>query len=887
MAIQNGEIAGIIVETEVKNSVSTDLLGKYFSFDNGVYKIKKTVPTLNTVNDIRSYLYKNGFWCDGRHYVRFKRSSGSARVGKCLFIDEKLYPKMHKWEMCGLKIGDGEETDLASLEAYISLTTSSIMGTVDILPQNILVIDDFESKFEDEVMATELGEDKRLKTSPKKVTIKNKIWDGQSLMDKSVFYDWREKEKELGHINPPLRGMLLLRSRFFKSCCFNTNIKKWFRDNGITEVSQLKGYTRASSIDDIKLITTPSSIKYLKFGTLDMWLDKAEPSFGVVKYEKKTHFFDGRYVQTHYQLLNTLQMDEAEVEEFMRQSYEYIDNIKTDPAFLRHAVKYTYRPPEEEFTDQPPLSNNEIIYKMLGVNDKFARTKIYIQFRDNLIKSMIKNLRKGHVLVRGNYSTLCGNPIEMLQAVIGTFDGSSYIEKGTVHSLNFDDGEDLLCSRSPHVAVGNILLTKNRRYELIDRYMNPSGEILFINSIGENNLERLSGADFDSDTVMVTNNRILFDVAKKNYHRFLVPTKLVESVKLKRYYTPEQQADLDIKTSVNKIGEIINLSAELLSTMWDKVNRGADGDEIMELYADIAQLDVMSNLEIDSAKRENPADNVWELKRLKKKYDIRNKKGRHVRPLFFKYIDDFKGYNNNYHVYREFGDEYEKVFDTDSYSEAYDLAREEDSLKVYKGHMDYQFMVSTMDMIDKSINRFKRKMDKRYGNTYEMQRGINQRIEFEDCLLPLSYFDVDKLNRVQVYSLCDDIIPYYNSRFEYIYNNYPSYLQRVSLLEELQCDYINKIRSIQFNKDSMRWLLNIANMPIYSGISNAIWTLCFGILWDKFKDLIICSSANIEILKEIKTSGVYTNLYYIYDLMFTKEQKNAKNIQKSTDIFTN
>ena len=597
IAMKNGEIVGIIVETEVESPVSSDLLGKYFSFQNGVYKVKN-IPTLNTVKDIRNYLYTSGFWCDGRHYVRFKRSSGSARVGKCLFIDERLYPKMHKWEMCGLKINQGDETDLASLEAYISLTTSSIMGTIDLCPQNILVIEDYESEFEDNVMATELDDHKRLKTNPKTVTIKNKIWDGQSLMDVSKFSEWKDKEREMGHWNPPLRGMLLLRSRFFKSCCFNTDIQKWFKDNGITDVSQLHGKTRAACLDDIKLITTPSSIKFLKFGSLDMWLDKLEPGFGVVKYEKKTHFFDGRYVQTHYQLLNTLQMTEEEVEEFMRQSYDYIGNIKTDPAFLRHAVKYTYKPPEEEFTDQPILSNNEIIYKMLGVNDKFARTKIYINFRDNLIKSMIKNLRKGHILVRGNYSTLCGNPIEMLRAAIGKFDGIGYMECGTVHSLNFDDGENLLCSRSPHVAVGNILLTKNRRYDLIDRYMNPTKEILFINSIGENNLERLSGCDFDSDSLLITNNKILFDVAQRNYQHFPVPTKLVESIKLKRYYTPEQQADLDIKTSVNKIGEIINLSAELLSIMWDRLNHGEKIENIMELYADIAQLDVMSNLEI-------------------------------------------------------------------------------------------------------------------------------------------------------------------------------------------------------------------------------------------------------------------------------------------------
>ena len=65
------------------------------------------------------------------------------------------------------------------------------------------------------------------------------------------------------------KGMILLRNLFFKCCCFNTNLQQWFADHGITEVSQLKGYTKAKRVEDIKIVTTPSSIKYLKFGTIN------------------------------------------------------------------------------------------------------------------------------------------------------------------------------------------------------------------------------------------------------------------------------------------------------------------------------------------------------------------------------------------------------------------------------------------------------------------------------------------------------------------------------------------------------------------------------------------------------------------------------------------
>lgn len=104
---------------------------------------------------------------------------------------------------------------------------------------------------------------------------------------------------------------------------------------------------------------------------------------------------------------------------------------------------------------------------------------------------------------------------------------------------------------------------------------------------------------FDSDTVLLTDHPLFIKAAERNYNKFLVPTNFVESKKIKRSYTNEQKADLDIKTSVNKIGEIINLSQEIQSLMWHKLNNGASFEEVEELYMDVCQLSVMSGVEIN------------------------------------------------------------------------------------------------------------------------------------------------------------------------------------------------------------------------------------------------------------------------------------------------
>ena len=842
IAWDDGEIVGVQTGEKVNNPVDAEEL-PYFIFKDGMYRAKDNIKTCNNVADIRSDIYENGFVCEGIKYVRFKRSSGSSRVGKCLFINERLYDIMHEWEMCGIQVDEGQDIDLAALEPYIALTLSSIIDTIEIKPENILVVDDYKSVFHERAIATRLV-DGRLVSQPEDVEISNSIWDGQSLMDRSLFGEYSNK------------GMLLLRARFFKSCCFNANIQQWFADHGIKKVSQLNGYTRARKIEDVKLITTPSSIKYLKFGTLDHWLDTLETTFGVVKYEKKTHFFDGRMVQTHYQLINTLQMTYEEVEQFIKPSLDYARMIKTDPAVLRHQISYQYQSPDDTFYTKAVTSKNDIIYRLLGMNDRFAKTKMYRNFCNDLIKSFIKNLRCGHVLVRGNYSTLCGNPIEMLKMSIGQFDGSSIIERDTVHCEMFESGKELLGSRSPHVTIGNILVTRNVIRPEIARYMNPTNEIVYVNSIQENLLERLSGADFDSDTMLLTDNEILVMAAKRNYDNFPVPTKLVESAKRNRRYTNREKADLDIKTSVNKIGEIINLSQELNSILWDRINKGASIDDVMELYCDISQLDVMSNLEIDSAKRENPANNTRELQLLKKKYDVRDKKNRHVRPLFFKYIDGYKGYRDDYHVYVEQDDEFQKLFKTDKYKDAQTIKKESaNNIVIERGRMSYLKHETSMDYLQKCINRFYVPRDK------EANHGLSY------MLVPISATkgEYQKDVEQQIVEIAREAKKEINSIWE---STNPNKKTKRELAYDVQIKCSAALQEIQINEKTMRRLLGKLEDE-YSDVTRFLFFSLLeqvrGFMLSGFHQIIQKSVSPVSVLREDVDGDIQ-----IYDFHYLK-----------------
>lgn len=816
--IRGGEVIAIRLNEHVEHPVSNNILGKKFYYEDGVYKLRGNFKTLVSTAQLRNELYEHGFICNGIKFIRFKRSSGSSRVGKCLFIDEKLYPRMHKWEMCGLEVKEGQDIDLAALEAYISLTLSSIIDTIEINPENILVIDDFKSTFKDNVIAVREDHTNSLTAAPEQVEITNSIWDGQSLLDCSLFGKYSSY------------GMLLLRNSFFKSCCFNCNIQQFFKDHNITSISQLNGKTIAKSIYDIKLITTPSSIKYLKFGTLKQWLNKIDSIFGVVKHEKKTHFFNGRLVETHYQLLNTLQINRNEMEKFLEPAIKYYKLLRDDPAVVRHYIQYP-ESPKFWLPPTPLLSKNDIVYRFLGLNDAFAQTAIYDSFKQDLLTHYKNDLKSGRVLVNGNYETLLGNPIEMLLMSIGKFDGKSILGIGQVHTKRFSYNSVLLGCRSPHINPGNILLTKNVENEFIEKYFNLTEEIICINSIGENILQRLNGADFDSDSILVTDNKYLISAAKKNYNKFYVPTNFVDSTKRRRKYTAFQKADLDIKTSNNKIGDIVNLSQELNTLMWDMINNGAPEDAIMEIYYDSSQLCIMSGIEIDSAKKEFTISNTAELKKLAKKYCRRDNKGRTVKPNFFAHVSRQKGYYNP-------------------------------QKKNYMAHD------TAMDYLQQIVNKECRGHIGRQARKKEFAPlvSIADRSKFEYSRI--RYYQIDQiLDSVrQMKKQSNDLWSHYEKRnFCSTVNSnsipkddWEMLLHQLNILRQRCVDYID---GMKISYSTMYWLLKIVDSGSAKDIRRTLFYILFASPNKSFFELIKKSATPISILQESEDGEI--NLFGI------------------------
>ena len=624
----------------------------------------KAPKTFMNTETLRKYVYENGFDLEGIHYVRWMRSGGSARVGKVLFINESLLHSMNLDSDARVDLKN--PIDLASYEAYRSLMLSTKIDFIPIKPENILLIDDWDSVFTEKCNVTSVYR-KQLFTNLKDVEVHNSIWDGQSLIDPSLMWEYATK------------GMVLLRNVMFKSCCFNCNIQQWFADNGITEISQLNGQTVATDIKDIKLITTPSSIKYKKFGKKNWftdWLKLMKPEFGIVKYEKPPKHQKHTMVSTHYQLINTLDLYPQDIEELIKPSIERINRVVENPdEMLDYCSDYA--------NSDSIQTKKELVYKLLSMNKEIATTSFYANLVKKIRKEMRGDIKQGRILVDGNYSTLCGNPIEMLQQAIGTFKGESVIGVGNVVSKRFGEEELLVC-RSPHITMGNIYITNNTVNELVDTYMNFTTEIIGINSINENTLQRLQGCDFDSDTALITNNPILIKAGKKHYNTFRVPYNSVEAESNPKEYTMANLAELDHKTSVNLIGEIVNLSQLLNSIYWNRKSQKAPYKELASIYRDICTLSVMSGIEIDKAKKVFDIDSEYELQKIREKYI-----GSYF-PMFFKYIDHLKSTKRKIKRkgYTKYNSSMDRLYGMITYKNLSECKADKDIIKIIAGYND-------------------------------------------------------------------------------------------------------------------------------------------------------------------------------------------------------
>lgn len=572
---------------------------------------------------LREIMYREGVeikYPDGEiiHYQMLYRNPSKAKTGQVMFINSDLYDKASHWLTMGLK---GKTNKIVELSAYAPLTTSTIIGKLKIPVKDVLILKDAESFYETVVDVV----NNNCEVTRENRVVKNVVWDGMALIDESVCPEW-------------VNGMCLLRNHFFKACAFKTRLQKFFKDNGMSDRCVFDAFGRKHYLRDIKIVTTESAAKWLKFKDLisyDEWKKWAKNTWGIVKTDHRSKL--GEVQQMSYQMINTLPCRYPDISDICRESVEYASALKNDDeVFLDYLDK-----------NATVVNNYKMLKSLYLYNAEIGRTKWFIDERRNIVNGYISKLRKGKIIVNGDNLTVCGNPYGLLLYSIGKeweHDPTLNYEDGAIecYTKRFKDGEYLCAMRSPHNSPNNIAYFHNVYSEEMEKYFCFSDNIMAVNCINTDVQDRMNGEDFDSDFNFVSNNPILVHCAKECYHNYPTVVNAINDDNKVYGTSPNDYAlmdDISAKAQAD-IGESSNLAQLAMSYYWtEKSKANPDENVLKDLYNNFVVLAVLAQLAIDGIKRTFDVNVRNEINRIKRMDCMNMYDGQ---PAFMKYIKEVK-----------------------------------------------------------------------------------------------------------------------------------------------------------------------------------------------------------------------------------------------------
>lgn len=539
------------------------------------------------------------------HYKMLYRSTGKAKKGSCMFICDRLYKKAIKFLYMGIKLPK-KHSPIVEISAYAPLISSAIVGKVKINPKNILILKDVDRYFDTKVVAVKTDENRQCYAEHiDNYKLKNTLFDGQALIDSSIFPEWGN-------------GYILLRHHFCKMAAFSTNIQQFFKDyfgDDYYSATVKDMFGNEHYVKDIELITTDNAMKWLKFDiSYEYWCEKVYENncmFGIVKTAHESKL--GEVQRMSYQMVNCL--DESIMENVVKESVDYVELLKqNDDEFLKYLEK------NKNFSN-----DYKVLIALCEQNRDFLRSSYFRRRKRKIIENYVLNMKSGKLIQNAENLVVVGSPYAMLlYAATGEEDSvddddTFFVESGTIqcYTERFNSGEHLAFFRSPFNSQNNLTYLHNTYHKKLDKYFNLGRQCIAINMNGTDAQDRNNGMDMDSDSGYTTNQPDIVQHAKKCYldHPTIVNLIPRDSKKYNRSMDEYALIDNNLANSQLDIGLSSNL-AQIARTYSCNFND--------EKYVDyVCILSVLAQVAIDNAKRRFDIDLGDEIKRIQKDLNIK------------------------------------------------------------------------------------------------------------------------------------------------------------------------------------------------------------------------------------------------------------------------
>ena len=521
-----------------------------------------------------TYLARNGFDLNGKHYIRFAAGSGNLRRNTIIFINSDLFDYMQEVLMCGLN-GKIKKINLAKLSAYFALCMSSVLW---VRTPRVCVVKDFHTNIKKQ-RVNYIDQEDNIHEVIKDIDLNSA--DGQGLISPDMAMNWAG-DMYLNYTP----SSFVVRSCWVKGQVVPFNFKKYAHLHNIDTITDRWG--EVHNIDDIDVILSESQFKMAKYYSsweaYESFYNEYGLKWGVARYNKKD---DAEYVKTNYQYLQVLDLTEQEIAEMLQFTTDWIQQICSGDKL--YTLSYAIGVSNEDSTREDLLAKcNSTFTKAIMKNakllqDSYVQKKLY-----NAGTESIREAKMGRIWVRGNYQFAISDPVAQCRSALG-LSPDGLIPAHHVYSNFWNErgvtGE-IVCCRSPLTTYSEVVVNELSNTEEMQEWYQyiKSG---FIQSIYDINVMLEADGDYDGDILFSTNDKYFLKGVRRGelpiiYDKETVPTQRI---------TLPNQIKCDCRALNTIVGQITNYGTVMYAMF--------EGEEYKELDKRIKMTRKIQGEEID------------------------------------------------------------------------------------------------------------------------------------------------------------------------------------------------------------------------------------------------------------------------------------------------
>lgn len=541
-------------------------------------------------------LIQNGFHVGERHFKISESSASMTRNGILSFVDSTIYDELNRRVSMGCDI---KYTVLSKWYAYRGLMLSACHLLPEWRPKVIVVPDymqtlprqkiksvyDKEIAFTDKEGRERIWRQKDIQENCADITVNT--FDGCGIHHPDITEVLQNK---LHTKHRPTT--ILWRAPFIKGVTHEMDYTSFWQERGVTKINDIWGV--AHDIREPMIILTESMYKgmgyFAHYGDARDWTDywsrfeQYHHCIGVAKYNFSKEE-EAVYTRVNYQILQDLELPYSEFATLAEESIRWLERImEGDRLYTYCFLGLTEGKEKVENNYMKALLKNPEMLKEPSIRKYFVAQ----------VQKYRAELKCGKLWLKSCFKFLCPDLIMLLEWIGGLpISGSMEPDEFYAPGSQTVSGEEYLIERNPHICKSEHTILKAAHSGMLQRYCGHLENVCLVNSKSLTP-QRLNGADFDGDLVLLIDNKTM--LRGVNRSAAIVLDIEDKATALEEENTLENRARLIERTLHSLIGETSNCA----TAYHNKMPKSTEQKRKYEGYVDL--LSVINGKAIDFAK---------------------------------------------------------------------------------------------------------------------------------------------------------------------------------------------------------------------------------------------------------------------------------------------